>query len=221
MPTNQTREQIIRAAESLFARHGFARASLRQVTQLAEVNLASVNYHFGSKEKLIQHVFRRHLDVLNQGRERAYEELHQAGHQPTLSELLRAFIAPALELSTDPERGHVFVQIVARGFVEYRDELREFLSREYGEINRRFIIAIAAHLKDLSHDEVTRRIDFTIGALTYSMGDFGLAKFPAGGDRQRYLDETVASLVAYAEAGLTTAHESAIALRSASVATSA
>lgn len=202
MPTNQTKERIIQAAEALFARHGFARASLRQVTQLADVNLASVNYHFGSKEKLIQHVFRRHLDVLNQEREHAFAALFEGDSQPDLKQLLRAFIAPALQLSTDPDQGHVFVQIVARGFVEYRNELRDFLAREYGEINRRFFAAIAGHLKHFSHDEVTRRIDFTIGALTYSMGDFGMAKFPAGGNRQQYLDSTIDSLVQYAYAGL-------------------
>ena len=56
-----TKERILGAAEALFATHGFAGASLRQVTAAARVNLAAVNYHFGSKDKLIEEVFRLSL----------------------------------------------------------------------------------------------------------------------------------------------------------------
>ncbi|MEM7705687.1 MAG: TetR/AcrR family transcriptional regulator [Pseudomonadota bacterium] len=203
MATGQTKQRIIQAAEHLFASHGFVRASLRQVTELAEVNLASVNYHFGSKENLIQEVFRRHLDGLNVEREKAFEEVMAADANPPLRDLLKAFIAPALRLSTDPVHGEYFVQIVTRGFVEYKDQFREFLSREYGDINRRFFAAIAKHLPHLPDQEVARRLDFTIGALTYSMGDFGLTKLADGTDREDYLRATIDSLVRFSEAGLT------------------
>ena len=67
-PHFSTKQRILDSAESLFARHGFAGASLRQVTASAQVNLAAVNYHFGSKENLINEVFRRRLDSLNEER---------------------------------------------------------------------------------------------------------------------------------------------------------
>ena len=53
-----TRERILDAAESLFLDHGFEGTSMRMITAQAEVNLAAANYHFGSKEALIQEVFR-------------------------------------------------------------------------------------------------------------------------------------------------------------------
>ena len=59
-----TKERILAAAEELFAQHGFAGTSLRQVTSQAAVNIAAVNYHFGSKENLINEVFRRRMDVM-------------------------------------------------------------------------------------------------------------------------------------------------------------
>ena len=65
IPLFSTKQRILGAAEELFARHGFAGASLRQVTAAAQFNLAAVNYHFGSKENLINEVFRRRLDGLN------------------------------------------------------------------------------------------------------------------------------------------------------------
>ncbi|MFK7955526.1 MAG: TetR/AcrR family transcriptional regulator [Lysobacterales bacterium] len=205
MASGQTKHRIIQAAEQLFATHGFVRASLRQVTELAEVNLASVNYHFGSKENLVLEVFRRHLDGLNVEREKAFESVMNRSTEqepPTLSDLLTAFIAPALRLSTDPSQGEYFVQIVTRGYVEYKEELREFLAREYGDINRRFFAAIGKHLPHLPDEEVARRLDFTIGALTYSMGDFGMTKLTDGVDREAYLEATIESLVHFTQAGL-------------------
>jgi len=68
-----TRERILDAAESLFVEHGFEATSMRMITGRAGVNLAAINYHFGSKEALIQDVFRRRLTWLNQERLRALE----------------------------------------------------------------------------------------------------------------------------------------------------
>ena len=63
MSTTQfsTKDRILNAAEGLFAQQGFAGTSLREVTSRADVNIAAVNYHFGSKEKLITQAI-RHLD---------------------------------------------------------------------------------------------------------------------------------------------------------------
>ena len=63
-----TKERILGAAEELFAQHGFAGTSLRQVTSRADVNIAAVNYHFGSKENLVNEVFRRRMDDMSRER---------------------------------------------------------------------------------------------------------------------------------------------------------
>src|SRR5215212_6074389 len=60
--------RILEAAEALFVEHGFEATSLRQLTAAASVNLAAVNYHFGSKEELFQAVLTRRLDPMNQER---------------------------------------------------------------------------------------------------------------------------------------------------------
>ena len=57
----ETKERILDAAERLFADEGFAATSLRQITAEAGVNLAAVNYHFGSKESLLTAVFERRV----------------------------------------------------------------------------------------------------------------------------------------------------------------
>jgi AcrR family transcriptional regulator len=47
------REQLINAAEELFAEKGFDGTSVRDIAQKADVNLAMISYYFGSKEKLL------------------------------------------------------------------------------------------------------------------------------------------------------------------------
>ena len=65
---DETRDKILGAAEQLFAHHGFEGTSLRAVTGLAEVNLASANYHFGSKEGLLKAVIERRIGPVNEER---------------------------------------------------------------------------------------------------------------------------------------------------------
>ena len=64
MSQSDTVQRILDAAEVLFAQKGFAETSLRAITSRAGVNLAAVNYHFGSKEALVQAVFERYLTQL-------------------------------------------------------------------------------------------------------------------------------------------------------------
>jgi AcrR family transcriptional regulator len=201
-----TKERIIEAAEQLFADSGFSGTSLRQLTGKADVNLAAVNYHFGSKENLIQEVFKRRLDSLNRSRQQALDKLestHPNGQLP-LEDVLRAFIAPALSMSADAANGgSPFVKVLARAYVEYREELRSFLSEHYGDLNRRFFLAIANNVPHLDDQQVYLRIDFMIGALTYAMADFGVAKRPGDHSVEDYWRRAADELVRFAVAGLT------------------
>src|SRR5260370_25101598 len=67
-PQHETRTRILDAAEELFMLHGFEGTSMRLLTSRAGVNLAAVNYHFGSKDALIEALFRRKLDPMNTAR---------------------------------------------------------------------------------------------------------------------------------------------------------
>lgn len=205
MASANTKERIIEAAEQLFADSGFSGTSLRQLTRKADVNLAAVNYHFGSKENLIQEVFKRRLDSLNRSRQKALdslESIHPKGELP-LDDVLRAFIAPALSMSADAANGgSPFVKVLARAYVEYREELRAFLSEHYGDLNRRFFVAIAKNVPHLDDQQVYLRIDFMIGALTYAMADFGVAKRPGDHSVEDYWRRAADELVRFAVAGL-------------------
>jgi AcrR family transcriptional regulator len=211
MPSANTKDRIIEAAERLFADSGFSGTSLRQLTRDANVNLAAVNYHFGSKENLIQEVFRRRLDNLYRDRQQALDALSDrfVDEPPPLREVLLAFIGPALMMSAEAAGGgSPFVKVLARAYVEYRGELRSFLSNHYGDLNRRFFQAIAEHLPGLQDRQIYQRIDFMIGALTYAMADFGVSKRSGDANEVEYWNSAAHELVTFAEAGLTAGAQS-------------
>ena len=196
-----TKERILGAAEELFAQHGFSGTSLRQVTSRADVNLAAVNYHFGSKENLVNEVFRRRLDELSARRLAALAQALQAA-SPRLEPILAAFIEPALALTLDRHGGSAFVRVLARAFAEKNESLRRFLSDNYGHVLREFAQAIAAELPGLGKQQLYWRLDFVAGALTYAMADFGLIKRPAGTSERAHCQRAAAELIAFACAGL-------------------
>lgn len=194
-----TKERILGAAETLFARHGFAGASLRQVTAAANVNLAAVNYHFGSKDNLIEEVFRRRLDELNGRRLQALDALPaDAG----LEQVLEAFIRPALELSLDRHGGGVFVRVLARAYAEHNERLRRFISDNYGHVLKRFVAEFGRRLPHLGKTELYWRVDIVSGALTYAMADFGLIQRQDGETEQQHRAQAIGHLIGFAAAGL-------------------
>ena len=152
-----TRERILDAAERLFMVHGFDGASMRQITGEAAVNLAAVNYHFGSKEALMQEVFRRRLDWLNKERMRVLNEMEEAaGGKPLKpSQIVDGFFGTLLRLAEDKRRGGiVFLRLLGRTLTDPSDFIRTFLADEYGEVMDRYKDALFKALPDVPRAEI-------------------------------------------------------------------
>ncbi len=198
--STSTKERILTAAEALFAQRGFDGASLRQLTAAAGVNLAAVNYHFGSKEKLVEQVFKRRLDALNQHR---LAELAKVAGKPgtRLEDVLAAYIRPALELSHEGN-GSLFMRVLARAFAEHDDTLRQFLSENYGHVMKQFTAEFARLLPHLDRAELYWRIDLVTGALTHAMSGFGMIQRKDNVTEQQHREQTAAHLIRFAAAGL-------------------
>ena len=196
-----TKERILGAAEELFAQQGFAGTSLREVTSRADVNIAAVNYHFGSKENLVNEVFRRRMDEMSE-RRLAQLALAQEQQPVDLEAILAAFIQPALALTIDRHGGAAFVRVLARAYAEKNDGLRHFLSENYGHVLREFAKALAVAVPSLGKEELLWRLDFVAGALTYAMADFGLIKRPTGVSEKAHCEKAAQALIRFAAAGL-------------------
>lgn len=189
------------AAEDLFAKSGFAGTSLRQVTANANVNLAAVNYHFGSKENLINELFKRRLDELTGQRLHNLEKVLQT-KPVTLEAVLTAFVSPALMLAQNRGGGQSFVRLLARAFAEQDQRLRSFVSDNYGHVLKEFAKVISTLLPSLGKEDMYWRLDFISGALTYTMSDFGMIKKPSALSEDLHRSNAAAQFVRFAAAGL-------------------
>ncbi|MDB6164680.1 MAG: TetR family transcriptional regulator [Xanthomonadaceae bacterium] len=196
-----TKDRILGAAEELFAQFGFNGTSLRQVTSRADVNIAAVNYHFGSKENLVNEVFRRRMDEMSAQRLSRLNAAVESGNCD-LEAVLAAFVEPALALAQDRHGGAAFIRVIARAYAEKNDSLRRFLSEQYGHVLREFAKAIARCLPALGKEALYWRLDFLSGALTYAMADFGTTKRRPGISEAAHRERAAQELIRFAAAGL-------------------
>ena len=167
-----TKTRILDAAEVLFTEHGFEATSLRQLTAAAGVNLAAVNYHFGSKEELFQAVLTRRLDPMNQERIELLEALErEAGAKPLSCEkVIFAMLIPALRLARDEKRGgQNFLRVLGRAYADPAPFIRHFLHAQYAGMIGRYKEAFLRALPHLSKQELTWRLHFVMGALSYTL----------------------------------------------------
>jgi len=167
-----TKTRILDVAEGLFMEHGFEATSLRQLTSAAGVNLAAVNYHFGSKEELFQSVLTRRLDPMNQERIELLEKLErEAGGKPlSVEKILSSMLIPALRLARDERRGGKnFLRLLGRAYADPAPFIRHFLSQQYVEMIGRYKEAFLKSLPHLSRQELTWRLHFVMGALSYTL----------------------------------------------------
>ncbi|ENO79407.1 TetR/AcrR family transcriptional regulator [Thauera sp. 63] len=168
----ETRDRILDAAERLFVEHGFEGTSMRMITGAANANLAAVNYHFGSKDALIQAVFRRRLTALNETRLAALDRLEvEAGEAPLKpSRIVEAFFGTALALAADTEHGgNLFMRLLSRTYDEPNAFVRQFLAEEYAEVMDRFLGALFRALPGVPRTEVMWRFHFMMGAMSFAI----------------------------------------------------
>lgn len=167
-----TRERILDAAERLFMAHGYEGTSMRMITGDADVNLAAVNYHFGSKEALIREVFRRRLVWLNRERIRALDmiEVEADGAPLKPSQILEAFFGTLLRMGEDESLGGMtFLRLLGRTLTEPADFIRTFFAGEYTEVVERYKHALFRALPDVPKAELVWRFHFMLGTMSYAI----------------------------------------------------
>ena len=168
-----TKNRILDAAEILFASEGFHCTSLRTLTQKAEVNLAAVNYHFGSKEALAQALMERRLEPLNRQREEQLErvlDIARNEQRPAHSEdILRAFIEPTITFSDSGTGPRHFVAFIGRIMMEPDNGLRSIFLQRVRPLFGRFYAALRETLPEVSEQALFMRLQMTIGMLSHVM----------------------------------------------------
>lgn len=167
-----TRERILDFAERQFMAHGYEGTSMRMITSAAVVNLAAVNYHFGSKEALLREVFRRRLAWLNGERLRVLSALEEqaAGSPLKPSQVLEAFFGTLLRIGEDESLGGMtFLRLLGRTLTDPAEFIRTFFAAEYAEVIERYKLALFRALPDVPRAEIVWRLHFMLGAMSYAI----------------------------------------------------
>ncbi|MBL8394100.1 MAG: TetR/AcrR family transcriptional regulator [Candidatus Accumulibacter sp.] len=180
---SDTRERILDIAERLFMENGYEATSMRMITGAAEVNLAAVNYHFGSKEALLREVFRRRLGWLNEERLRALDRLEQqvVGGALKPSQILEAFFGTLLRMGENPALGGMtFLRLLGRTLTEPAEFIQTFFAGEYAEVIERYKRALYRALPDVPQAEIVWRLHFMLGAMSYAIAGTDVLRVVTG-----------------------------------------
>lgn len=173
MSQTDTKIRIMAAAEQLFARDGFHITSLRSLTELANVNLAAVNYHFGSKEGLLQAVFARRLGPLDEIRRKNIEavltEAESNNRPPQVRELLQAFIGPILDFRNSDPGAKDFLTLIGRSLSEPDETVRTYFIQQVLPIFSLLFTGLQKALPELPVNILITRLQFTMGAMSHMM----------------------------------------------------
>jgi AcrR family transcriptional regulator len=204
-PKRTTKDKLMDAAEKLFARKGFHGASLRDITTAAGVDLALVNYHFGSKHGLLTAVMERRGGVLNEERlwRLAQARLNAAPQPPSTEAVVDAFLDPILERLANAGPGwHSYFALIA--YVNNSPEWgRKLMGKTFDGVVRQFIRAVMESLPGSAPQDIFWGYNFLTGALTLSLAETGrLDALSDGLCRSDDVAELKARLGPYVSAGL-------------------
>lgn len=170
---NETRIKILEATEVELAELGFAGASIRSITQRAGVNVASINYHFGSKEELIKELFRHRITPLNDlrlQRLRAAQTNYNNQVVP-VPELVDIFVRPVVQKMLTRD-GCRFVQAMARCMSEPLEFMEKLDCEIFEEVFAAFYNAFKKCQPDQDHTVVLNNLNFVICSMVGIMMHF-------------------------------------------------
>jgi len=168
-----TKKILLDNAERLFAERGVQATSIRDLARAAGVNIAAVNYHFGSKEGLVEQVIERRLLPLNQARKERLLQVRMAadaqGRRPRVDDLLGALIEPTFEFAATLPESRYFLDLISRAMAGPDPQVRAIFFRQFKPLFHLVYDAMRTALPELQPPVLLWRLYFAIGALHSAM----------------------------------------------------
>lgn len=206
MQHSDTSSKILQAAARLFADQGVGETTLRQITSLANVNLAAVNYHFGSKNGLVLAVAEAYITPLMDNLEAMLDERQALVEQTiSLEDLVEMLMCALLRIDRQSEEAiSVFMRLLDLAYMRQQDELRAFLAERYGRRLQPFLMHVRADSAPMDDEEFFWRLHFLLGAVIFTLSNFHtLARIEQETfDREAEIERILHRLVPVLAAGL-------------------
>jgi AcrR family transcriptional regulator len=165
--TEGTRERILRIAERMFAERGFNGVSVRELAAAAQVNIASIGYHFTNKEGLLSEVYRRHCEPMIEERLRGLAAATRLRGRARIAAIIDAFVRPALQ-QVEAEDGVTFIRLRAVLSGENSELLEKLVAENFDQSSTAFIDELCDCLPHLTRTDVCWRFHFLLGSIYYT-----------------------------------------------------
>jgi AcrR family transcriptional regulator len=173
--------RILNCAEKEFAARGYSATPLHKIATGARVNQALISYYFGSKEKLYQAVFLRRGLELTRERLRLLDELQSRSVPPTVEDLIRSFLVPAISMMYQSDDRKNFLRLQARLQNEPKEITGKLRAIVYDDATRRYIEAFKMALPQVDARAIVWRMVMMIGAYLYIVSDESRLEQLSGG----------------------------------------
>lgn len=164
----RTRAVIMDVAERLFAEKGIDAVSLRSIMTTAGVSISLINYHFNTKENLIQQIFERRAVPMNQERLALLDALRSGGRQPTLEDLMHVFVVLPIRASFVGGSEN-FIRLLGRISADPSPAARKIVGDYFDDFHRAFYEEIKKPMPGLSETDFYWRLHCLLGIVMYTM----------------------------------------------------
>ena len=162
------KNEILDAAETAFAQLGYEGASMRHIASKAGANLATLYYHFGSKDGLLEAVLQRRFEPVIQRQLQLLQQV-QPSVQTTadaVRHLLHAILIPVLESIREPASRTIGL-LIGRILTEPAQPVQEILRRRFKDVSEAFTQAVRRILPNLSEEDVAWRVELIWGGIAF------------------------------------------------------
>jgi AcrR family transcriptional regulator len=176
-----TRQRIVQAAEMEFADHGFDGVSVRQIALRAEVPVALINYHFGSKEGLYRAIFEARAPMIVDQRIAGLRLADmEADRERKVEMIVKAVLVPNLHMRST-EKNSSYARILAREVSDPKSHHRKVIEEFFDPIAYRVIEALQKAMPDRTIEEINWGYQAMLGVMVYTMADTGRISRLSGG----------------------------------------
>ncbi len=178
--SQQTRDELILAAERLFSEFGIDAVSLRQINAAAgQRNSSAAHYHFGSKDALIAATFDYRMERINGRRLRKLDEISKAGKADDLRTLVAAMIFPIVEEIEESQGGGNYIRFEARALGHPKLDFFAMWRSEHSDGIAQIYKLMKAALPDLPKMLLSQRFGMLMESILHCLADHELFRLSA------------------------------------------
>ena len=199
----ETQKQILDVAEVAIAKHGYAGTTLRNIVSQANVNLAAVHYHFGSKEDLFRSVIERIAEPIVSGQLSALAALEESsdGQPLSVEDILRAYVQPGFDYTVHREAHPMRAQFFGRCRTE-PEPVQSIAEKQFRPSTEKFLDALQRALPDQTRSQLDWKLDLVVSSLIRTLGRAGKPGALIKTDTPEDVDQALSKLITFLVPGM-------------------